>query len=277
MRSLFLLAFMASMCVRAFAQGPVFPTVQNVGLNGSFDRVMQSFNKESTNVMTGYDKVTASYTGTVFNMHDVPFAISSDGEGRIYGFRADLYAGDQWNQVLFVRDAVVAAMVRDYGKPVESVEDFGGGREYSPSTKMIRLQRKLVDIHDVWHVGPWTVTVSVGYNMRYYGGEVVVVMASDRKEEYAASRKALRKGSRDSARRQKKEKRDRRSTRDRRPGGDGGGKVVTRKDGPDGFGSSEAGGGTSPVVRRAVTDTVGRSEAYKKVVGYRYGKKEERR
>ncbi len=173
------------------ASPPDYPVVAGVRADGEMLRVGNALDKRGF-VMTGLfrtapDKEIGKYRGPVYNMQDVDVDLVADGTGKVREIDITLPAGDEWRQVRFVYDAVASSLAEQYGKPNGTVETYGDRSDYSPATKMIRLQRGYVDVRQWWHVGPWTVTESVGYANDM--GVVKVRMVRDREDEYAQEKK----------------------------------------------------------------------------------------
>lgn len=173
------------------ASPPDYPVVAGVRADGEMMRVGNALGKRGFE-MTGFlrtapDREIGKFRGPVYNMQDVDVDLVADGTGKVCGIDIVLPAGDEWRQVRFVYDAVASSLAEQYGKPKGAVETYGERKDYSPATKMIRLQRGYVDVRQWWHVGPWTVTESVDYANDM--GVVKVRMVRDREDEYAAEKK----------------------------------------------------------------------------------------
>lgn len=191
LRAMPLAVALAVMCVAANAapKTPV-PTVAGVPLSGSLDAVSSSLAKRGF-IMTGRTTETAELRGTMYGMEDVPLAMSHDGSKDICRAVATLPGGDDWRHVKFTYDAVVASLKEEYGEPFVQVSEFGGDREYSAATKMIRLSKGYVDVHASWRHGDWLVMAAVGYER--YEGVVKVTMEKTAPLQDEPSSKAAKK------------------------------------------------------------------------------------
>lgn len=208
------------------ASPPDYPVVAGVRADGEMLRVGIALDKRGF-VMTGYlrtapDKEIGKYRGPVYNMQDVDVDLVADGNRKVCEIDIILPAGDEWRQVRFVYDVVASSLAEQYGKPRGAVEIYGDRSDYSPATKMIRLQRGYVDVRQWWHVGPWTVTESVGYANDM--GIVKVRMVRDREDEYAAEKKS-RKARKEKAPREPRPRKE----KPKKEKGDKGGKQKAEK------------------------------------------------
>ena len=192
------------------ASPPAYPVLSGVRMDGDMLRVGNVLSRKGF-VMTGFvkfaaDSVFTTFRGPVFNMEDVDVKLVSGVDEKVCEVEVTMPAGDEWRQVRFVYDAVASSLTEQYGRPKGTRESYGDRSDYSPATKMIRLQRGYVVLRQWWHVGPWTVTEYLDYGNHM--GIVKVKMVRDREQQYAGERKSGKKAVKEKAPKEPKQRKE---------------------------------------------------------------------